>query len=49
MALADGAHGHLRMLADCRDGFYILAIGFADHFWLNGASQELDALNCPHR
>ena len=28
MALVDGAHGRMRMLADCREGFYILALGF---------------------
>ena len=28
VALADGAYGRMRMLADCRDGFYILALGF---------------------
>ena len=129
MALSEGAHGQLRMLTTCEEGFYILAIGFpqpgrilangsfviqwgetgpverhawsldddgevayvttwpgtnagdyrydrvalaffenlrrhayltvwaterpatnvADQFWLTGAAQALDGLNCPHR
>ena len=30
VALADGGHGRMRMLTDCRNGFYILALGFTD-------------------
>lgn len=30
VALAEGAHGHMRMRAKCRDGFYILELSFSD-------------------
>lgn len=31
MALADGAYGRMRMLVDCRGGFYVMALGFTAH------------------
>lgn len=38
VALADGSHGHLRVLADCQRGFHVLAIGFTgDAVFANGA------------
>ncbi|MCY4634791.1 MAG: hypothetical protein OXG04_09880, partial [Acidobacteria bacterium] len=28
LAQAEGSHGRLRVLVDCREGFHVLAIGF---------------------